>query len=71
MALSGGDELFAGYNRYEYAQNLFRYLQPVPTPLRRWVGRVFDDIFNRLPSPWRVSQAGHKAHKLGGGSRRQ
>jgi len=74
VALSGdgGDELFAGYNRYRHALNLCRQAAAIPAPLRRCASAalravppaVFDAVSNLLPSRLSVPQAGHKAHKL-------
>ncbi|RTL71726.1 MAG: asparagine synthase (glutamine-hydrolyzing) [Hyphomicrobiales bacterium] len=74
VALSGdgGDELFAGYNRYRLAEQLVGKLAAVPAPLRRGASALLqalpaalvNDIGNALPSAIRVPQVGDKAHKL-------
>ncbi len=43
----GGDELFAGYNRYRLA-NQWRYLAHVPRGVREWAGRVTRGRSRRL-----------------------
>lgn len=73
----GGDELFAGYNRYQYPESIWRTLSLVPRPLR-----LFGSSALRLLSPSaydvilgqaqkllrqgrRFSLLGDKLHKLG------
>ncbi|HAZ61070.1 MAG TPA: asparagine synthase (glutamine-hydrolyzing) [Gammaproteobacteria bacterium] len=74
----GGDELFGGYNRYFWAQTLWRYLHPVPQPLRRALAalatapsprtwdRIYATIQPLLPRRLRVMLAGDKIHKAAG-----
>ena len=74
VALSGdgGDELFAGYNRYFWAQALWRKLQFLPLPLRQGAAAMlravspadWSRLFGVLPSRLRPRQAGDKLHKL-------
>ena len=74
VALSGdgGDELFAGYNRYNMAQQFWRNLATVPRPIRHALARVlralpatrWSSLFNLLPASLRPTQAGDKLHKL-------
>ncbi len=68
----GGDEVFGGYNRYTWAENLARSLRPVPTPLRRAMrsgieavspGR-WDALAGLAPSRVRPDRFGDKLHKL-------
>lgn len=72
----GGDELFAGYNRYFWATSLWRRLGRVPLGLRRalagglsavpagaWNG-VFGALSPLLSARLRVSNPGDKLHKL-------
>ena len=74
VALSGdgGDEVFAGYNRY--AQG--RTLQPVLTHMPSWMRRVaanslqsvppgiWTGLCRAVPGRWRPSMVGDKLHKL-------
>ncbi len=79
VALSGdgGDELFAGYNRYVHGAALIRRASAVPSALRRSVGsalaalpsrrwdRVFHAVSPLLPAGFRHRLPGEKIHKLG------
>lgn len=78
VALSGdgGDELFAGYNRYVWGRSIWKYLAHIPVALRRAAAvvitalspTVWDSIYvgarTALPRRLRVSMMGHKLHKL-------
>jgi len=74
VALSGdgGDELFAGYNRYQLASRMWRGLSLLPPQLRRGIAAsivsVSPDRWSRLlsflPTSVRPSQIGDKLHKL-------
>jgi asparagine synthase (glutamine-hydrolysing) len=80
VALSGdgGDEVFAGYNRYVLGSRMWPRLSRIPVPLRRgaarairtlgpgaW-GRILGATDVVLPKRLRVAQAGDRAHKLAG-----
>lgn len=67
----GGDELFAGYNRYLWTQSLWSKLSPLPYPLRRMAGKAlaapspgfWDAAYQRLSS---VSSDAGSSQKLMG-----
>lgn len=74
VALSGdgGDEVFAGYNRYMVAADLWRKVGRAPAPVRNAVAAAIRSVspngwtrvFDRLPGPIGRPQAGDKLHKL-------
>ena len=74
VALSGdgGDELFAGYNRYLWAERLARATSKVPRglhrPLINAVRALSPDAWGRLfgwiPPMWRPALPGDKLHKI-------
>jgi asparagine synthase (glutamine-hydrolysing) len=74
VALSGdgGDELFAGYNRYQLARKTWRGLSLLPRPARAAMARsitavspqCWSRLFSALPAGVRPTQAGDKLHKL-------
>jgi asparagine synthase (glutamine-hydrolysing) len=73
VALSGdgGDELFAGYNRYQFAQDSWRTLSLLPRPVRHGIARAitsispagWDKLLSWVPRHLRPPQVGDKAHK--------
>lgn len=76
VALSGdgGDELFAGYNRYLWAQKIWRAVSLLPRPLRRAAAAVVTSVAperwtrwgTALPNVLRLPQIGDKLHKIAG-----
>lgn len=76
VALSGdgGDEIFAGYNRYAMGRKLARAARLFPAPLRRAASRaicavppsVWDQIFRAVPASRRPALPGDKMHKFAG-----
>jgi asparagine synthase (glutamine-hydrolysing) len=72
----GGDELFAGYNRYFWGERLWRRMQHVPRGARAAVGRAllgispagWDSAFEAaapvLPRRFRTATPGGKVHKV-------
>lgn len=72
----GGDELFGGYNRYFWAQDIWRKLGWMPQSVRAGVAGVltsmppatWNSAFNRLgrflPAKLRYANPGDKLHKL-------
>jgi len=65
VALSGdgGDELFAGYNRYVWAERLARAVNLVPRPLRG-ASATWNRLFAFVPASWRPALPGDKLHKI-------
>jgi asparagine synthase (glutamine-hydrolysing) len=74
VALSGdgGDEVFAGYNRYVWADAMWRRLRVLPRSVRRIAGALgravptstWDCVFGLAPAAWRLPQPGDKVHKF-------
>ena len=66
----GGDELFAGYNRYLLADRLWRRLKAVPSPLRRLAARgllaVDAGTWNRVGGALQHWRAPARRHALVG-----
>ena len=69
----GGDELFAGYPRYRFAEDLWKGLRRVPVSLRKAAGAGFkvfspdswDRLFSWLIPPTKRSTiTGHRVHRL-------
>ncbi len=74
VALSGdaGDELFAGYSRYEIAHRLWRALSRIPLGVRESAARMlggvpverWDAMIAHLPRRLRGMASGDRVHKL-------
>lgn len=74
VALSGdgGDELFAGYNRYVTSKRIWENLRPLPYWLRHLFARgifalspqSWDRVLSCLPTAWHCPQMGDKVHKF-------
>ncbi len=74
VALSGdgGDELFAGYDRYFWAERLRLILHTIPAPLRRASQAAlralsplaWNRVFGVVPPAWRPALPGDRLHKL-------
>ena len=74
VALSGdgGDEVFAGYSRYFWADALHRRLHRMPGLARNGAAQMlrclapstWDRLFKLVPARWRPPQAGYRLQKL-------
>lgn len=72
----GGDELFAGYNRYFWGERLWGRIANMPQGVRATVGRslqsvspsgwdtAFSAVGRVIPSRLRTATPGHKVHKV-------
>ena len=73
----GGDELFAGYNRYVWCSKIWENIDKIPLNLRMLIGRsltslspsvlahLYDNLSFALPKSYRVHDIGDKIHKFG------
>jgi len=77
VALSGdgGDELFCGYARYDFAQSLWSVLRKIPGPIARSTAKLMrlvpsaliDRTVGAIPLPQRLRNGtGEKVHRLAG-----
>jgi asparagine synthase (glutamine-hydrolysing) len=76
VSLSGdaGDELFCGYNRYQFTESLWRKLTMVPRPLRALAAKgitalspnTWDRLASIMPGVNRYAALGDKLHKGAG-----
>lgn len=76
VALSGdgGDELFAGYFRYDWGASFARKSRLLPAPLRDIAAaglravpvQTWDTLSQAIPAKYRLPTLGHKLHKLSG-----
>ena len=72
MSGDGADELFGGYNRYFYGQNLWDKIGQYPTPLRRFGGKVLantpmaliEALVGILPREFKAGRASEKVQKM-------
>jgi asparagine synthase (glutamine-hydrolysing) len=74
----GGDELFAGYNRYFWGPRIWDRAKYLPAAVRRavcsalerippeYLDRAYAAVERVLPSSWAVDRPGDKLHKLAG-----
>ena len=70
----GGDELFAGYNRYHQGYDVWQRLQVLPHPVHTIISKVIrqfsPEFWNHfaalIPNKFRPTQFGHKLHVLAG-----
>lgn len=68
----GGDELFAGYNRYYYMKNISRLFLKIPPFVRQGLSKGIEllseekwtNLAHFIPSAFRPRFVGQKAHKL-------
>lgn len=68
----GGDELFAGYNRYILAEKLWSSLSALPISFKKLVSKLiyffnptaWDRIAKIIPRRWRPLQLGDKVYKF-------
>ncbi|MBS1735212.1 MAG: asparagine synthase (glutamine-hydrolyzing) [Bacteroidetes bacterium] len=44
LSADGGDEIFAGYNRYDYISKYGKKLNQIPAPIRKTLGAVMEQI---------------------------
>ncbi len=72
MSGDGGDELFAGYNRYTLGLEMWSRANVAPPVVRQALSRLLlaqptqrlDALGNLLPARWRRQQLGIKLHKF-------
>jgi asparagine synthase (glutamine-hydrolysing) len=68
----GGDELFSGYDRYQWAENVWRPSAKMPLAIRHLASSsirvvppgAFNSIARRVPYLRRVPRVGQRAHRL-------
>ena len=64
----GGDELFAGYNRYIYADKLWSMMRLLPRPIRQIIGKLGgklpQNLLHSLGKISKIPQFSHKVQRL-------
>ena len=73
----GGDELFGGYNRYLWANQILKIFDNIPKSLRNLISsscyflsaedwtKLFNIIYRSLPFNTKINNIGDKIHKMG------
>src|SRR5690606_34494200 len=65
LSADAGDEIFAGYNKYDYLPRYSKHLLSIPTPLRKMAGVAIENISSEsIPYYRNVNDFHRKFDKL-------